>query len=169
MAKAEFPHFNSPGEVSGSDRADAIEFVNRVNWLFEIWDVEGIAASFLPDAVNRHPHGVISGSTGLRQFLEAYYPQAIPGVSRDATNHIVDADGDDVIVRYHNLLIRYALPYDVEAVRNATEVIFNDEGLPAIVSWSPMLDRLRLTDDGWKIAERLVGGTVANSRFRAGR
>jgi SnoaL-like domain len=167
MAKVEIPNFNAPNAVSGSDRADAIEFVNRVNWLFDIWDVEGIAESFLPDAVTRHPHGVVSGPAGLRQFLEAYYPLAIPGVSREATNHVVDADGDDVVVRYHNLLIRYAMPEDVEAVRNATEVISNDDGLPAIVSLSPMIDRLRRTDDGFKIVERLVGGTVANNRYRA--
>ncbi|MFG2731561.1 nuclear transport factor 2 family protein [Streptomyces canus] len=161
---AEIPHFNAPNAVSGTDRADAIELVNRVNWLFDIWDVEGILESFVPDAITRHPHGVARGRAAQRQFLEQYYP-LVPGVSRHATNHIVDADGDDVIVRYYNLLIRYAMPEDAETVRVTTEMIGNSDGLPAIWIGSPMMDRLRRTDQGWKIVERIVGGTVRSERW----
>jgi hypothetical protein len=82
-------------------------------------------------------------------------------------NHIVDADGEDVVVRYHSVLIRYATPADAESVLSATGVIINDDGLPAIFSWSPVMDRLRRTDGGWEIVERLVGGTVVNDRTRA--
>ncbi|WP_327731279.1 nuclear transport factor 2 family protein [Streptomyces sp. NBC_00487] len=161
---AEFPHFNAPNAVSGADRADAIELVNRVNWLFDIWDVDRIMDLFLPDAVTRHPYGVVSGRTAQRKFLEGYYP-LIPGVSRHATNHIVDADGDDLVVRYYNLLVRYAMPDDAETVRVATEMVGNDDGLPAIWITSPMMDRIRRTNEGWKIAERLVGGTVRSDRL----
>jgi hypothetical protein len=167
VAQAEIPHFNAPNAVSGSDRADAIEFVNRVNWFFDIWDVEAIVEAFAPDVVTRHPRGAVNGRAELREFLKGYYPATVPGVSLEAVNHIVDADGEDVVVRYHSLLIRYATPADAESVHNATGVVINDDGLPAIYSWSPVMDRLRRTDEGWEIVERLVGGTVANGRYRA--
>lgn len=164
MEMAEFPDFNAPNAVSSSDRADAIELVNRVNWLFDTWDVDRIMDLFLPDAVIRHPHGVASGQAEQRSFITAYYP-LVPGVSRHATNHIVDADGDDLVVRYHNLLVRYAMPDDAESVRVATEIVGNDDGLPAIWIASPMVDRIRRTEEGWKIAQRLVGGAVRNDRL----
>ncbi|MER5539581.1 nuclear transport factor 2 family protein [Streptomyces mirabilis] len=128
---AEFPHFNAPNAVSGADRADAIELVIRVNWLFDVWDVEGSIALFVPDVVARHPHWVVSGRAAQREFLEAYYP-LVPGVSRHATNHIVDADGDDLVVRYYNALVRYAMPDDAETVRVTTEMIDNSDGLPVV-------------------------------------
>jgi ketosteroid isomerase-like protein len=167
VAKVEIPHFNAPNAVSGSDRADVIEFVNRVNWFFDIWDVEAIVAAFAPDVRTRHPHRTVNGRAELREFLKGYYGAAVPGVSREAVNHIVDADGDDVVVRYHSVLIRYATPADAESVHNAAGAVINDDGLPAIFSWSPVMDRLRRTDGGWEIVERLVGGTVVNDRTRA--
>ena len=76
-----------------------MDFVNRVNWLFETWDVDAMVEAFLPDGVAYHFHGVIRGQTEMRRFFDHDYPYLIPGVCRHATNHIVDADGDDVIVR----------------------------------------------------------------------
>ena len=160
-----FPPIVRQASLPAEDRISAIDFVNRVNWLFEVWDVNQMVESFLPDATVYHFHGTISGHKEMRRFLTEDYPYLIPGVSRHATNHIVDADGPDgVAVRYQILLIRYATPETTAAQTDAAAVTYSDD-LPAIWLYSPMLDRLRRTDDGWKIFERHVGASVMNRRL----
>lgn len=156
-----FPAIARVSHVDAADRASAVDFVNRVNWLFETWDVEGMINAFTPDAVAYHFHGTISGHAEIRHFFEHDYPYLIPGVSRHATNHIVDADGDGVQVRYHNLLVRHALPQDAPAL-GAGQVMTSYDGLPALWLYSPMRDRLVRTADGWKIFERYIGGSTTN-------
>ena len=46
-----FPAIARVSHVDAADRASAVDFVNRVNWLFETWDVEGMIDAFLPHAV----------------------------------------------------------------------------------------------------------------------
>jgi hypothetical protein len=43
-----------------------------------------------------------------------------------------------------------------------TPAVHRDDGLPAIWIFSPMIDRLRRTSDGWKIFERYVGESTVN-------
>ena len=82
----------------------------------------------------------------------------IPGVTRHATNHVVDSDGEDgVQVRYHMHLVRNSWPGDEDKAHNE-----RTDGLPATWIYSPMIDRLRKTDDGWKIFERYVGPSTVN-------
>lgn len=164
-----FPPVAAQTPVSAEDRSSAVDFVNRSNWHFETWDVEQMVASFLPDSTTYHFHGTVHGHDGLRRLFAEEYPYLVPGVCRHATNHIVDQDGTDgVTVRYHNLLIRYA-PGDTEPghvgdiARTPT-----DSGTPAIWIYSPMLDRLRKTADGWKIHERYVGASAMNPHFSPG-
>jgi hypothetical protein len=88
----------------------------------------------------------------------------IPGVSRHATNHIVDNDGEGVVVRYQNLLVRYASPQAAAAL-GAGEAMRSADDLPGIWLYSPMMDRLRRTAAGWKIIERYIGGSTVNSRL----
>lgn len=160
-----FPPIAPQGPVTADDRASAIDFVNRVNWFFETWDVESMIQSFQPDGVAFHFHGTIRGEKEIRHFFEHDYPYLIPGVSRNATNHIVDQDGDGVVVRYQNLLIRHAQPEDALKV-GAGEVMESQDDLPAIWLYSPMIDRLRRTPSGeWKIFERYIGGSTTNSRL----
>ena len=45
----------------------AIDFVNRVNWLFDVWDVDALVDAFLPDSVTYHWHGTIRGRGELRR------------------------------------------------------------------------------------------------------
>lgn len=52
----------------------------------------------------------------MKQFFANDYPYLIPGVSRNATNHILDQDEDGVVVRYQNLLVRYAAPQSAAAL-----------------------------------------------------
>ncbi|MFM0477048.1 nuclear transport factor 2 family protein [Paraburkholderia strydomiana] len=158
---AAFPPISRQGTFNADDRASAVDFVNRVNWFFETWDVEAMIDAFLPDAVAYHFHGTIRGHAEIRRFFEHDYPYLIPGVGRHATNHIVDADGDGVVVRYQNLLIRHAAPEDAPKL-GAGQVMHSDSGLPAIWLYSPMRDRLRKTSTGWKIYERYIGGSITN-------
>jgi hypothetical protein len=159
-----FPAIARSSAVDPADWTSAVDFVNRVNWLFETWDVEAMIDSFFPEAVAYHFHGTISGHAEIRRFFEHDYPYLIPGVSRHATNHIVDPDGEGVVVRYQNLLIRYADPQDAEAL-GAGQVMHSDNGLPAIWLYSPMRDRLRRTATGWKIIERYIGGSTTNDKL----
>lgn len=156
-----FPSIAHTSEVSVDDRASAVDFVNRVNWFFETWDVEAMIGAFLPDAVAYHFHGTIRGHAEIRRFFEDDYPYLIPGVGRHATNHIVDKDEDGVVVRYQNLLVRHASPEDALKL-GAGQVMHSDTGLPAIWLYSPMRDRLRRTPTGWKIYERYIGGSTTN-------
>lgn len=159
-----FPRVATGGDVLADERISAIDFVNRVNWLFETWDVEAMLDAFLPEAVAFHFHGTIRGLGEMRRFFEHDYPYLIPGISRHATNHIVDRDEDGVVVRYQNLLVRYA---SVEAAPDlgAGQVMHSDDGLPAIWIYSPMMDRLRRSNGRWKIAERYIGGSTTNNRL----
>lgn len=159
-----FPPVLRTSVVDPADRVSAVDFVNRVNWFFETWDVEAMIDAFLPDAVAYHFHGTISGHAEIRRFFEHDYPYLVPGVSRHATNHIVDADGDGVVVRYQNLLVRYAAPQDAAAL-GAGQVMHSKDGLPAIWLYSPMRDRLQRTPNGWKISERYIGGSTTNERL----
>jgi hypothetical protein len=158
------PPITLDSDVDPSDRISAIDFVNRVNWLFEIWDVDTMVEAFLPDSVPYHFHGINRGKVETRRFFDEIYPYLIPGVSRHATNHIVDRDDDGVIVRYQNLLVRYAAAEVAQA--NAGTVLDSPDDLPAIWIYSAMTDRLRRTDKGWRILERHVGTSTANDRLR---
>lgn len=159
-----FPPITPMSEIDPGDRASAIDFVNRLNWLFETWDVELMLDCFLPEAVAYHFHGTIRGLEEMRHFFEVDYPYLIPGVSRHATNHIVDTDGEGVVVRYHNLLVRHATPENAVAL-GAGQMMVSHDDLPAIWLYSPMRDRLRKTASGWKIFERYIGGSTTNQRL----
>lgn len=159
-----FPAIAAQTKIDPSDHITAIDFVNRVNWLFETWDVEAMIRSFTPEAVAYHFHGTIRGHAEIRHFFEVDYPYLIPGVGRHATNHIVDPDGDGVVVRYHNLLIRHAKPEDATKI-GAGQVMESKDDLPAIWLYSPMRDRLVKTPEGWKIWERYIGGSTTNARL----
>lgn len=159
-----FPRIKALKPVDPDTRASAVDYVNRVNWLFETWELEDMIGAFLPDAKVFHFHGALHGEADIRTFLTETYPYLVPGVSRHASNHIVDVEENGLVsVRYQNLLIRYASPEAASALGDGQ--VIETEEFPAIWLYSPMLDRLRATDDGWKIAERYIGGSATNSRF----
>jgi hypothetical protein len=60
-----FPKIQAGMDVDPADRISAIDFVNRVNWWFETWDVEAMVDAFLPDAVAYHFHGTIDGHEAI--------------------------------------------------------------------------------------------------------
>jgi hypothetical protein len=120
--------------------------------------------AFLPDGVTYHTHGVNRGRAETRRFFQEMYPYIVPGVSRHATNPIVDRDDDGVIVRYHNLLVRYAAQASSPRIVGG-QVVGSPTDLPAIWVYSAMTDRLRRTDSGWRILERHIGATSMNDRL----
>jgi hypothetical protein len=154
--------------VEPADCVSAIDFIHRVNWLFDAWDIDAMVEAFLPDGVTHHTHGINRGRAETRRFFQEQYPYTVPGISRHATNPIVDPDGDDgVIVRYHNLLVRYsAEPASPRIVGG--QVVASPMGLPAIWVYSAMTDRLRRTHSGWRIFERHVAATSMNDRLTPG-
>ncbi|KAH6622222.1 hypothetical protein C7974DRAFT_218146 [Boeremia exigua] len=161
-------HPNTSTQVSGEERSSAIDFVNRLNYLFEEFDTAKMLSCFLPDAVTHHFHGTIHGHAELEIFFRDEYPPAVPGVSRHATNHIVDRDEETggVIVRYHNQLVRYAWPDDANNIASSTSTVTEGkDGLPGLWVWSPMIDRLKQTEDGWKIYGRVIGGSIINKKL----
>lgn len=152
-------------DVDTADRLSAIDFINRVNLLFDSGDIAAMAEAFLPDGVTHHPGGVTRGRAETRRFFQEQCPYGGPGVSRIATNPIVDRDGEGVIVRYHNLLVRYA-PEATNLRVVTAEVFDGPDDLPAIWVYSAMTDRLRRIDSGWRIFERHIGTTTMNERLR---
>jgi hypothetical protein len=148
--------------VTADERSSAIDFVNRVNTLFEEFDKDTLSSTFLPEATLQHAYGKFQGYDEMRGFIERDYPPLIPGVTRHATNHIVDRDEETggVVVRYHNLLIRHVWPAEADKVtaKDAATVT----SLPGIWFWSTTSDRLKMTNDGWKVFARIIGATVNN-------
>jgi SnoaL-like domain len=154
--------------VEPADRVSAIDFINRVNWLFDAWDIDAMVEAFLPDSVTHHTHGINRGQIETRRFFQEQHPYTVPGISRHATNPIVDADDDDgVIVRYHNLLVRYSAETGSHRIVGG-QVVASPTDMPAMWVYSAMTDRLRRTDRGWRIFERRVGPTSMNDRLTPG-
>lgn len=154
------PPISLDSQVDAADRSDAIDFINRVNLLFDAYEVDSMVQAFLPEGTIFHSQGVTQGHIELRRFFQQAALYSGPGISRVATNPIVDADGDGVIVRYHNLVVRYSDAPVSNAVTGR-----DGEELPGIWVYSAMTDRLRRTERGWRIFERYIGSTTMNDRM----
>jgi hypothetical protein len=151
--------------VDAADRVSAIDFINRVNWLFDAWDIDAMVEAFLPDSVMHHTHGVSRGKAETRRFFQEQSPYVVPGVSRQALNPIVDPDDDDgVIVRYHNLLVRHTAQATSPRIV-AGQVVAGAVDMPELWVYSAMTDRLRRTESGWRIFERRVGPTSMSDQL----
>jgi len=154
-------------DVSSDERASAIDFVNRHNFVFQEFNHATMISTFLPDGVVYHNHGTVRGHTEMKEFLENTYGFLHAGVGRSASNHVVDRDEDGgLVVRYHECLIRYGWSGDEKSTDTVagTEVVKKD-GLPAIWWFGTLVDRLRMTDDGWRIYERYMGTSYRNGEL----
>ena len=56
--------------VDPADRVSAIDFIHRVNWLFDAWDIDAMVEAFLPDSVTHHTHGVSRGKIETPRFFQ---------------------------------------------------------------------------------------------------
>ncbi|KAL3440950.1 hypothetical protein BJX65DRAFT_314281 [Aspergillus insuetus] len=161
--------------VTPEERTSAIDFINRQNYIFQEFNHDRMLDTFLPDATVYHSERTLRGHAEIRSFFETCYGRAIPGVYRSATNHIVDRDEDDedgtgVVVRYQQYLIRCGWEghgEDEEVAASGKDPITQD-GLPAIWWFGSVVDRLRMTKEGWKVYERFVGPSFRNSRLDLG-
>jgi SnoaL-like domain len=151
--------------VDPADRVSAIDFIHRVNWLFDAWDIDAMVEAFLPDSVTYHTHGVARGKVETRRFFQEQSPYVVPGVGRQALSLVVDPDDDDgVIVRYHNLLVRQTAQTAAPRIV-AGQVVAAPTDMPELFIYSAMTDRLRRTESGWRILERHVGPTSMSDPY----
>jgi SnoaL-like domain len=168
MSTPNLPSVDLDSPVDPADRVTAIDFINRVNWIFDACDIDAMVEAFLPDGVTHHTHGIVRGRIETRRFFQEQYPYTVPGVSRHATTPIVDPDDDDgVVIRYHNLLVRYSAEASSPRIV-AGQVVTSPTEMPALWVYSAMTDRLRRPDGGWRIFERRVGPTSMNDRLTPG-
>ncbi|KAL3493500.1 hypothetical protein BJX62DRAFT_235328 [Aspergillus germanicus] len=159
--------------VSAEERTSAIDFINRQNYIFQEFNHDRMLDTFLPDATVYHSERILRGHAEIKTFFETCYGRTVPGVCRSATNHIVDRDDDDedgtgVVVRYQQYLIRYGWEGDDEGAGLKKDPVTQD-GLPAIWWFGSVVDRLRMSDEGWKVYERFVGPSFRNSRLDLGK
>lgn len=166
LVNGQFPPINpiTSSDVTADERSSAIDFVNRLNHLFEEFNHDKMLQGFLPDATVYHFHGEKKGHVEHRRFFETQYGYLIPGISRHATSHVVDRDGEGVTVRYHQQHIRFAWPADAEKVKGGATWRMND-GLPAMHLHCTLIDRLRKMDEGWKLFERYVSPGIFNEKL----
>lgn len=77
----------------------------------------------------------------------------------------MDRDGEGgVTVRYHEHLVRYAWPADAAGLKGG-DSMRSDDGLPGTWLYSEIIDRLKMTDEGWKLSERYLGQSVFNTKL----
>lgn len=146
--------------VNADDYTAVIDLLNRLNMAFDIWDIDAMMQAFAPEVTVTHPRGDVNGHDELRSFFDQYQPLT-NGVRRHQINHVVDTeDNGDLTVTSYNLLIRIAAADNAETV-NAATVATDTTGLPAVETWSVIIDRLRhYPDTGWRIVNRRVPQTI---------
>src|ERR1700753_1390390 len=62
------------------DRVSAIDFINRVNWLFDAWDIDAMVEAFLPGSVTHHTHGVVAAGSRHGASSKSRFPTPCPGL-----------------------------------------------------------------------------------------
>jgi ketosteroid isomerase-like protein len=138
--------------VDHDDWFSAVDFVNRLTWLAEAGGVDALVDAFMPDVTVFHSLGVVDGWDESRELFTRAYAVRIPGASQLAVNHVVEPDGDGVLVRYRNLIVLGSRTPALPGARS-----LDAGGSPAALSSMPVTDRLRRHDGRWKILERHLG------------
>jgi len=80
MFVQKLPAIGLDNAVDPADRVSAIDFIHRVNWLFDAWDIDAMVEAFLPDSVTHHTHGISRGRSRLgdsfRSSLLTWCPES---------------------------------------------------------------------------------------------
>jgi SnoaL-like domain len=98
--------FSGNSNVSAQDRSEAIDFVNRLNFAFDHWNIAEMNDAFSKNCIVEHPQGRVEGRATIAKFLDAYKPLTV-GIRCVPLNHIVDANEDgSLTVTYFNVFIR---------------------------------------------------------------
>jgi hypothetical protein len=149
-------------------RVDAVDFVNRVNFLFDRWDPAALLDCFTDDVTVEHPLGRSEGRAELAAFLEAYEPITL-GVRRHNCNHVVDVGPEDgeIVVTYHILLVRIAPSSEAARLRSEPMAIMHyEEHLPKLISYALVSDTLRPhRDGGFRIRRKHVSNVAEDVVF----
>ncbi|MBB3397045.1 MULTISPECIES: nuclear transport factor 2 family protein [unclassified Rhizobium] len=77
MSTSAMPLAQPKRRIHAVTRFEAIDFVNRVNFLFDRWQPEELLAAFSDDVVVDHPLGRSAGKDELVAFLKGYEPITI--------------------------------------------------------------------------------------------
>ena len=158
---------SSNRRIDADTRFEAIDFVNRVNFLFDRWQAEDLLAAFSDDVIVDHPLGRSAGKEELATFLKAYEP-ITHGVRRHNCNHVIDAGpGEDIIVTYYILLIRIAPSSQAGKLKTAPmEIMGYDEYLPKLISYAMVTDRLtRIAGGDWRVRYKRVENVSEDKVF----
>ncbi|KAJ5224934.1 hypothetical protein N7468_006159 [Penicillium chermesinum] len=146
ITNGRFPPINrfTTGDVSIEERCTAIDFVNCHNFVFQEFNIDKMLDTFLEKALVYHSHGTVHGHAEMKPFLEDFSEFFIHGISRNASNHVVDRDGDGGV-------------FGPSADAIAGHDTIRHDTLPEIWWVEFMIDRLRMTSNGWKVHERYLG------------
>lgn len=167
MSTSTMPLGRSNRRIDADTRFEAIDFVNRVNFLFDRWQPEELLTAFSDDVIVDHPLGRSAGKEELAAFLKAYEP-ITHGVRRHNCNHVIDpGPGEDIIVTYYILLIRIAPSREAAKLKAAPmEIMEYDEHLPKLISYAMVTDRLSKTENGeWRVRHKLVENVSEDKVF----
>jgi hypothetical protein len=135
--------------VDADARGEVINFVNRINFLFDRWEPQALLDAFTDDVVVDHPLGRSVGREQLRMFLADYEP-ITRGVRRHNCNHVVEALEDGGLrVTYYILLVRIAPASAAETLKSEPMTIMHYErDLPKLISYAMVTDTLARRPDG---------------------
>lgn len=167
MSTNTMPLGQSNRRIDADTRFEAIDFVNRVNFLFDRWQPEELLAAFSDDVIVDHPLGRSAGKEELAAFLKAYEP-ITHGVRRHNCNHVIDpGPGEDIIVTYYILLIRIAPSSEAGKLKAAPmEIMEYEEDLPKLISYAMVTDRLGKTNSGeWRVRHKRVENVSEDKAF----
>ena len=73
--------FSANSNVSAQDRTEAIDFVNRLNFAFDHWNIAEMNEAFSENCIVEHPRGRVEGRAAIAKFLDAYKPLTLAGKS----------------------------------------------------------------------------------------
>lgn len=151
--------------VPADDYMQVVDLVNRLNYAFDVWDVETMVGMFTEDVVIQHARGDVEGRDALRSFYEDYRPLTL-GVRRHAVNHVVDGLSDGTIrVTSYNLLIRVAPVSDSGLTER--QMVSEFDIYPAIYVHAVMIDTFRKDPHvGWRICHRSAAQNSLNRTLR---
>lgn len=137
---------------------EAINFVNRINFYFDRWEVDNLLAAFTGDVIVDHPLGRSVGKPALADFLKAYEP-ITHGVRRHNCNHVVDVgDEGDIRVTYYILLVRIAPSADAARLKaEPMKIMEYDAHFPKLISYAMVTDTLTKLGNGqWRVRHKRV-------------
>jgi len=121
--------------LNTDDTTELLQLYSRYSTAIDTGDSEGFGACFVPDGVFDSGMSVIEGQAGIVEFATTTH-SAMPGMRHDATNIVVEGDGQ--VAKGSAFLIGYLV----------------DGGYKVIVT-GRYTDELTKTAEGWRFTKRV--------------